>query len=161
MVAYDFRPMFVGSIRSGNKRQTIRSNRRRHARPGEPMQLYTGMRTKACAKVIDDPLCEQLAEVHLDLRCLEGTPDVLTSNAEVLPLLDGVDFRLNNIPILGAFRDWAAADDGFYRRGSFTASGEIMEPFVAMMIFWMEHHGPVLFEGVLLQWQANPERTVQ
>lgn len=49
MVAYSFRPMFIPLILSGAKRQTIRAiGRRRHAIPGETLQLYTGMRTKHC-----------------------------------------------------------------------------------------------------------------
>lgn len=36
------------------KRQTIRAvGKRRHARPGETLQLYTAMRTKQCQKISD------------------------------------------------------------------------------------------------------------
>jgi hypothetical protein len=46
MVAYSFAPQFIDTIRSGTKCQTIRPiGKRRHARTGEPVQLYTGMRT--------------------------------------------------------------------------------------------------------------------
>lgn len=63
MVAYSFRKRFVEPIRVGlgkpwvrrgrsifpvPKRQTIRADRARHARPGEEIQLYCGMRTKGC-----------------------------------------------------------------------------------------------------------------
>jgi hypothetical protein len=60
MVAYSFKRRFVEPIRRGlgspypdqygiaPKRQTIRADRRRHARPGEEVQLYCGMRTKQC-----------------------------------------------------------------------------------------------------------------
>lgn len=48
MVAYSFRARFVVPIEAGTKRQTIRAPRKRHAKPGEEMQLYTGMRTRAC-----------------------------------------------------------------------------------------------------------------
>lgn len=65
MVAYSFRPRFVDAIRSGlgnyehidgmiprPKRQTIRAvGKRRHARAGEMLQLYTGMRTRQCKKI--------------------------------------------------------------------------------------------------------------
>lgn len=49
MVAYSFQKRFVEPIRSGRKRQTIRADRKRHARPGEVLQLYSGMRTNAIA----------------------------------------------------------------------------------------------------------------
>ena len=75
MVAYSFKRRFVDPIRAGlripsaldnqpvivegnkfrfnsmscfPKRQTIRADRKRHARPGEELQLYCGMRTKGC-----------------------------------------------------------------------------------------------------------------
>lgn len=70
MVAYSFRPRFVAPIKVGlgiqvhhepgdahvyqPKRQTIRAHGlRRHARPGETLQLYTGMRTRQCMKIGD------------------------------------------------------------------------------------------------------------
>lgn len=60
MVAYNFQKRFAPAVASGEKRQTIRARRStRHARAGEPIQLYTGMRTKDCRKLIDpDPICE-------------------------------------------------------------------------------------------------------
>lgn len=61
MVAYSFKRQFVAPIQVGlgtieripgteyaPKRQTIRAYRKRHARPGEEIQLYCGMRTKHC-----------------------------------------------------------------------------------------------------------------
>lgn len=59
MVAYSFKKQFVQPIRVGlssislsfdcpPKCQTIRANRKRHARVGEELQLYCGMRTKHC-----------------------------------------------------------------------------------------------------------------
>ena len=47
MVAYNFKAQFELPIRTGRKCGTIRAiGRRRHARPGEMLQLYTGLRTK-------------------------------------------------------------------------------------------------------------------
>jgi hypothetical protein len=48
MVAYSFQQRFAQPILAGTKGGTIRADRRRHARPGEELQLYTGMRTKRC-----------------------------------------------------------------------------------------------------------------
>ncbi|MEL7114001.1 MAG: hypothetical protein AAGP08_00170 [Pseudomonadota bacterium] len=57
MVAYSFTKRFRDPIQRGVKTQTVRMPRKRHARVGEPIQLYTGMQTKYCRKVIDDPIC--------------------------------------------------------------------------------------------------------
>lgn len=65
MVAYSFKPRFEGLIRGGQKRQTIRADRARHARPGEAVQLYVGMRTKACRKIMPDPTCTWTAPIRL------------------------------------------------------------------------------------------------
>lgn len=43
--------MFRQPIRTGIKTQTIRAYRKRHARPGEIVQLYYAMRTKHCALI--------------------------------------------------------------------------------------------------------------
>ena len=49
MVAYSFKQQFELPIRARTKIGTIRAvGKRRHARPEEPLQLYTGMRTKRC-----------------------------------------------------------------------------------------------------------------
>lgn len=49
MVAYNFQAQFAPDVESGKKRQTIRAEgKRRHAKPGETLQLYTGMRQKTC-----------------------------------------------------------------------------------------------------------------
>lgn len=49
MVAYSFQSRFEVPIRAGFKTQTIRATgRRRHAKPGERLQLYIGMRTRQC-----------------------------------------------------------------------------------------------------------------
>ena len=49
------------------KRQTIRANgKRRHARPGEQIQLYTGMRTKHCRK-IGDAECKSVHEIDMEI----------------------------------------------------------------------------------------------
>jgi len=95
MVAYSFKSRFVipilvglGDITPGDgvfnvrgfqistfcrknlplpKRQTIRANgKRRHARPGEAIQLYTGMRTKQCRK-IGESKCESVHKIEMDI----------------------------------------------------------------------------------------------
>lgn len=51
MVAYSFKPRFAPLIVEGMKTQTIRAPRQRHARPGEDIQLFTGMRTAQCKRI--------------------------------------------------------------------------------------------------------------
>lgn len=65
MVAYSFQPQFVDPIRSGRKQQTIRAiGRRRHVRPGDALQLYTGMRTRSC-RLIGRATCADVEAVRI------------------------------------------------------------------------------------------------
>ena len=56
MVAYSFRARFRAPILAGTQCQTIRADRTRQARPGEQVQLYTGMRTRQC-RIIGRAVC--------------------------------------------------------------------------------------------------------
>lgn len=81
MVAYSFKKRFVTPIKVGlgqiehipgteyvPKRQTIRAiGKRRHARPGETLQLYSGMRTKQCFK-IGEARCKAVRRIRIDVR---------------------------------------------------------------------------------------------
>ena len=51
MVAFNFKKQFAEDVASGKKTQTIREKAR--AKAGDKLQLYTGMRTKACRKLSD------------------------------------------------------------------------------------------------------------
>lgn len=66
MVAYSFQQRFAPPIKARTKTHTIRARRNppgRHAVPGKALQLYTGMRTQHCAKIIDDPVCTRVAPI--------------------------------------------------------------------------------------------------
>jgi hypothetical protein len=66
MVAYSFQRRFAEPILEGRKGGTIRPDRRRHARPGEELQLYVGMRTKQC-RLIARKTCVAVSPILLDL----------------------------------------------------------------------------------------------
>ena len=59
MAAYNFQKQFVGAVETWQKRHTIRRiGKRTHSKPGDRIQLYTGMRTRHCRKIINpDPTC--------------------------------------------------------------------------------------------------------
>lgn len=58
MVAYSFKKRFVLPILTGTKPGTIRAIRKRHAEPGEQLQLYQGMRTRQCRLIMRAPCTE-------------------------------------------------------------------------------------------------------
>jgi hypothetical protein len=132
MVAYSFKRRFVDAIRSGlatdnqtlhPKRQTIRSERKRHAQPGEIMQLYCGLRTTACFK-IGNALCSDVRPIKLDFAkrvvWIDGRPPLIVRKSD---------------------RDNFARDDGFANWD------ELFGFWVAM------HGAIDTFKGVILFWQ--------
>ncbi len=130
MVAYTFDPRFVEPIRQGYKRQTIRAPRAlpgRHARRGELIQLYVGLRGPEAAKIVRDVRCTDVLE--LDMRFGPGG-EIGRVWAGGCRVLDLDDFALRD-----GFRD---ADDmaRFWRE---------------------KHRALARFEGVLIEWAAPLE----
>lgn len=66
MVAYSFKKRFGPPILAGTKAQTIRADRKRHARPGELVQLFTGMRTRQCQR-LGEARCVEVLPIRMDL----------------------------------------------------------------------------------------------
>lgn len=137
MVAYSFQRQFVTPIQVGlgtqqhirgteyrPKRHTIRADRKRHARPGEELQLYRGMRTKACF-LIGKARCTAVNRIDLVFRgrrlgvWIDGTRTAASAKA----------------------RDEFAQSDGFDDWGMLAA-------------FWEKNHGdPETWSGVIIHWE--------
>jgi hypothetical protein len=127
MVAYSFKSRFAEPILEGTKRQTIRAiGKRRHAKPGERLQLYVGMRTRQCRKIMD-AACKEVLPVRLVFS--------KHSAAEL--------FQVGNVPL------GPKAMEAFARLDGFASVDE-------MAAFWFAEHGdgrPLLgFEGVCVRW---------
>lgn len=62
MPALNFQKRFAPAVEDGTKRQTIRAYRKdgRDPQVGQPLYLYTGMRTKACRK-LGEAKCESVS----------------------------------------------------------------------------------------------------
>ena len=147
MVAYSFQRQFIEPIQmgirdpfaAGAKLQTIRAHRKRHARPHEMLQLYCGMRTKHCMKIVPDQECEDVFNIRFEVTS-KGIRDAAFGLSEPRFAIDSID-------------EFAIAD-GF-------VDGD------AMAAFWMGSHGAGLFEGVLIKWfpethqAARHERSVK
>lgn len=129
MVAYSFQRQFVAPIRTGTKDQTIRGPRRRHARPGEAMQLYAGMRTRHCEKIIPDPVCKAVVPIRIDFRPTESESTI----------------QVDGVILVRAAREVFALQDGF-------------ESLAAMQAFWLTHHGPGPFHGFVITWTTEASR---
>ena len=134
MVAYSFKQQFEEPIAALQKRQTVRGNRNRHARPGEPMQLYVAMRTRHCRKILTpDPIC-------LDVRKIEIALD--RNTARLIKKMEIEGIRLSDEE-MEAF----AIADGF--------GGEFGSPLYRMGKFWSVNHQTDYIEGVVIRWEPQ------
>jgi hypothetical protein len=128
MVAYSFKSRFETAIREGWKTQTIRGGRARHARPGEMLQLFVGMRTAQCRKICADVRCADVLKIVISFDGDGGIERIIT---------DGVAVRdLDAFAVLDGFKD---SDDmaDFWRA---------------------EHGPQGLWSGVVIEWVApGPE----
>lgn len=125
MVAYSFQRRFANPIRENSKLQTIRAGRRRHARPGEMIQLFMGMRTAKCEKICEDRLCLSVVPLRIDFD-KEGVITNVT--------VDG-----HEVEDVHAF----AVADGF----------ECLADMSAFWV--LQHGLFRRFDGVLISWAAS------
>jgi hypothetical protein len=123
MVAYSFKPQFEVAIREGWKTQTIRA-RDRHARPGEMVQLFVGLRMAQCRKICPDVRCTEVMKIVVGFD---------NDGAIERILIDGVPVRdLDAFAVRDGFRDAHDMAD-FWRS---------------------EHCPVGLWHGVIIEWAA-------
>ncbi|ORE93225.1 hypothetical protein [Aurantimonas sp. 22II-16-19i] len=154
MVAYSFQKRFVDAIEADEKRQTIRGLRKRHARYGEELQLYQGMRTRHC-RLIGRRRCLSVDPIAIsveDERIVVGhiSAAVGADHERTFPISfdEGPQFEAKEI----IDRDRFAEADGF-------------AGWRSMKLFWTQTHADPeqpagWFVGVLIRWapvSAVPE----
>jgi len=115
----NYKKQFAPLVESGEKRQTIRAMRKRPFKAGDRLYHYTGLRTKACRKLLES-------------TCL------FADRIDILP--HGTVF-INNWLCEGPMKNLAVAD-GFRRKGHewqdmlafFTQTHGL--PFTGQLIRW-------------------------
>lgn len=136
MVAYNFQKRFSHLVEYGQKRQTIRPERKRHAKTGEFLQLYTGMRSKHCRKLVTpDPVCLGVTKILLH------TFSLYSHEGEIRREGYGIYYNFADLGtkiLTEAEIEKLAIADGF---GS---SQEFFE-------FFVTHYG-LPFSGVIVKW---------
>ncbi|WP_299370474.1 ASCH domain-containing protein [uncultured Tateyamaria sp.] len=145
MVAYSFQTQFAPDIQSGLKTHTIRGQRKRHARPGEALQLYCKMRRPDCFKIIPDPTCRFVDPIN-----------ILFNSTEIISIWTGPDLQdevmprdLDAFARLDGFRD-ADAMHCFWQRQKTTAvAGSNAREFDGVIIGWGVHPLEVLYPSAV------------
>lgn len=130
MVAYNFKAGFIPAIQTREKQQTIRLPRKRHARPGEALQLFTGPRMKPLR--LGAAVCEASRLIRLDFA------------AHTVELDDAI--TIADEDALHAF----AIKDGFRPPERIATR---VTPWEYMARWWATTHpGQPVFGGVLTVW---------
>jgi hypothetical protein len=132
MVAYSFKARFVEAILDNTKTHTLRNPRKRHAREGEELQLYTGMRTRHC-KLIATTTCNRFFGVYLKFSIYQSF-----ALFDVVEREPGVFRRRGRLRAIGD-PDAFARSDGF---------NDIDD----MGRFWRDEHGVASWNGLLIGW---------
>jgi hypothetical protein len=144
MVAYGFKKYFAPQIEELTKTHTIRGHRRRHAHVGEPVQLFTGMRTRHCRKIMADPIC------------IAVLPIIIMSS----DLLDtGIAYiEVNGQPLHRDEIEAFAVSDGFDpARLAGLAPRSLIGATAreTMGRFWRSENPGSRFEGVIIRWKVD------
>jgi hypothetical protein len=143
MVAYSFKTYFAPQILDFSKRHTIRGHRRRHAHVGEPVQLFTGMRTRACRKIMPDPIC------------IAVLPILIMSSDLIEPGLAYIE--IDGRPLDRDEIEAFAVSDGFSPdrlRGLAPAKLIGATARETMGRFWAAENPGSSFQGVIIRWGA-------
>ena len=118
MPSLNFKSEFVSKIESGEKRQTIRSMRKRLIKPGDTLHLYTGMRTKDCRRLAV-VRCNRIQNIKITWRG-HGNPHINVDGwnlsiglIDELAIADGfnyghelINFFRDKIPFNGQVIKW-------------------------------------------------------
>ena len=144
MVAYSFKTIFADQVAGLRKCQTIRADRRRHARPGERLQLFAGMRTRQCRKLVTpDPVC-------LSVQRIDIVTSVLVDGVIASIAIDGQPLDRGDIESFAEADGFGCAEVGDWRLKEIGGKGSARWN---MGHFWKESHGIGRFEGVLIKWE--------
>ncbi len=141
MVAYGFKPFFEPQVATGFKLQTVRSQRRRHAQPGEAVQLYVGMRTRFCRKIVDpDPICT------------DTLPIVIETSSLIDSIIAAIDINGRQLH-RDEIEEFARAD-GFAPKHINGLALDMIGKTARdnMGAFWKANHAIGRFSGELIKW---------
>ncbi|MGW9946969.1 hypothetical protein J2W92_002306 [Rhizobium leguminosarum] len=142
MVAYSFKAYFAPQIENMTKCQTVRADRARHAQAGEMVQLYQGMRTRNCRRIVADQICT--ANLPVQIKLSDMIDELIASI-----VVNGIQLHRDEV-------EEFACKDGFHpdhlqlmHNGRSAKSAR-----QNMGIFWQRHHpGVVDFTGRLILWK--------
>ena len=145
MPAVSFQAQFVSLVESGAKRQTIRARRRdgRDPKRGDPLYLFTAMRTTSCRRLIVP------ANIGIEIIPVAGRPlGHVVRCKSARPILIEAYGEAIGISIagrwLGSYYDPWRAERNLARADGFTDGED--------MVAWFKRTHGLPFEGFVNRW---------
>lgn len=131
MVVLNFKAQFADDVEVERKRRSIRAPRKdgRDPKPGDKLQLYTGMRQAGCRK-LRDAVCWRVRPVEIDYTGIT---------------LAGKRLYAGDAPAYQGSPDPEAYDGDFARADGFNGFPDMADWFAAQ-------HG-LPFSGLLIEWR--------
>lgn len=131
MSALNFMAQFADDVEEGRKRRSIRAPRKngRDPKAGDQLQLYTGMRSKACRK-LRDAKCTRVRRVEISHMGVK---------------IDGRQLYAGYAPAYQGGPDPERYDGDFAHADGFECFGDMAD-------FFEREHG-LPFVGNLIEWQ--------
>ncbi len=131
MVALNFKSQFADDVECERKRRSIRAPRKdgRDPKPGDVLQLYTGLRQKGARK-LREAKCVRVRTVEIDFSGIT---------------LEGRKLYCGDAPAYAGGVDPEHYDSDFARADGF-------DTFQDMREFFEEQHG-LPFKGLLIEWR--------
>lgn len=122
MVAYNFSAQFADLVAAGRKNQTVRAlGKRRHARPGDPLQLYTGQRTRHCV-LLREAICVDVRPIRI-VTSWHSWPLIMFGDGDHLPRAEAERFAAaDGFASAGEMHAWLARHHGM--------------PFCGVAVYW-------------------------
>lgn len=136
MVAFNFMKRFAEDVEEGRKLQTIRKLRkdgRVPCKPGDRLQLYTGMRSPSC-RLLHEATCSSILQISIQ------TDGAIFLSAVEKGVLSSVQ-RGGWAPLDTDHMNELARADGF-------------EDPAGLIEFFSETHG-LPFDGYLIKWRFD------
>lgn len=123
MPVFNFQKQFADSVERGEKRQTIRANRKDGIRPqvGQTAFLYTAARTKACRKLGEHPI-EDVIPVLIGGKGIIFNPGSLQ-----FEWIESDPAELDNEAKADGFKDWNAMRDWFSKTHGLPFEGYLIK----------------------------------
>lgn len=116
MPALNFQAKFAEAVKSGTKRQTIRSYRKYPFKTGDRLFLYTGMRTSSCVK-LGETVAQSVTEIRIFKNVVRHGPHRFCSGS-----------CLNRFAKSDGFNNWQEMKAWFSETHGL--------PFVGQLITW-------------------------